>query len=80
MKIPARGKSWLFLSRGYPLLRQSFLAWALKFRNNKNPDGPLLDFIDLSYVTTYLPPINNFVVGPSELISTSEVSISGTFF
>ena len=28
-----RGKSWLILSRGYHLLRQSFLAWALKCLN-----------------------------------------------
>ena len=75
MTILARGKCWSFSSRGYPFPRQSFLDGAreyldgaLKCRNNNNPDVPPLDFINLYFVATYLAPIYNFVIEPSELI------------
>ena len=91
MTILARGKCWSFSSRGYPFPRQSFLDGAreyldgaLKCRNNNNPDVPPPDFINLYYVATYLAPIYNFVIDPSELIIVGKYlrieHILGTFF
>ena len=84
MTILARGKCWLFSSRGYPFLRQSFLTGALKCWNNNNPDLPSPDFINLYYVATYLVPIHSFVIDPSELNIVRKYlrskHILGTFF